>query len=156
VPPARVIPKASPPIESQPIVASPPVGEVQPAEPTTTINPPDNAAPPPPVPTPTTTPPPVAIERPAQPAPAEPLPTPLQTTANPSAAEQRTRATLEAAKKDLARIDTRTFSADARAQYDLARRYVEQANDALTEKKFEFAQQLADKAATLAALLQRR
>ena len=154
VPPARVIPKASPPIESQPIVASPPVGEVQPAEPTT-INPPDNAAPTPPVPTPATTPPPVATERPAQPTPAEP-PATLQTTANPSAAEQRTKATLLAAGKDLARIDVRTLSADARAQYDIARRYVEQANDALNEKKFEFAQQLADKAATLAALLQRR
>ena len=154
VPPARVIPKASPPIESQPIVASPPVGEVQPAEPTT-INPPDNATPPPPVPVPAPTPPPVATERPAQPAAAEPPPT-LQTTADPTAAEQRTRASLQAATRDLGRIDVRTLSADAKAQYDIARRYVEQATDALNEKKFEFAQQLADKAATLAALLQRR
>jgi outer membrane biosynthesis protein TonB len=154
VPPARVIPKASPPIESQPIVASPPVGEVQPAEPTT-INPPDNSTPPPPVPTPPPTPPPVATERPAQPAAAEPPPT-LQTTADPTAAEQRTRASLQSATRDLGRIDVRTLSADAKAQYDLARRYVEQATDALNEKKFEFAQQLADKAATLAALLQRR
>jgi hypothetical protein len=155
LPPTRVIPKASSPIESQPIVASPPVGEVQPAAPATTINPPDNAAPPTPVPAPTTTPPPVAIERPAQPAPSEPPPT-LQTTANPTAAEQRTRTVLQGATKDLDRIDVRTLSADARAQYDIARRYVEQANEALNEKKFEFAQQLADKAATLAALLQRR
>ena len=153
VPPARVIPKASPPIESQPIVASPPVQEVQPATPTT-INPPD-AAPPPPVPTPAVAPPPVAAERPAQPAAAEPPPT-LQTTANPTAAEQHTKAVLYSATQNLDRIDVRTLSADAKAQYDIARRYVEQANDALNEKKFEFAQQLADKAATLAALLQRR
>jgi hypothetical protein len=154
VPPPRVIPKASPPIESQPIVASPPVGEVQPAAPTT-INAPDTAAPPPPVPAPAATPPPVANERPAQPAAAEPLPT-LQTTANPTVAEQHTRTALQAATRDLERIDVRTLSADAKAQYDLARRYVEQANEALKEKKFEFAEQLADKAATLAALLQRR
>lgn len=154
VPPPRVIPKASPPIESQPIVASPPVGEVQPAAPTT-INPPDTAAPLPPIPPPATPPPPVATERPAQPAAAEPPPT-LQTTADPTAAENRTRASLQAATRDLMRIDVRTLSADAKAQYDIARRYVEQANDALNEKKFEFAQQLADKAATLAALLQRR
>jgi hypothetical protein len=155
VPPARVIPKASPPIESQPIVASPPVGEVQPAAPATTINPPDAAAPPPPAPAPATTPPPVATERPAPPAAAEPPPT-LQTTANPTAAEQHTRTALAAATRDLGRIDVRTLSADAKAQYDIARRYVEQAYDALNEKKFEFAEQLADKAATLAALLQRR
>jgi hypothetical protein len=152
VPPPRVIPKASPPIESQPIVASPPVGEVQPAAPTT-INPPDTA-PPPPVPQPTVAPPPVATERPAQPAAAEPPPT-LQTSANPTAAENHTRTVLQAATRDLDRIDVRTLSADAKAQYDIARRYVEQAGDALNEKKFEFAQQLADKAATLAALLQR-
>jgi hypothetical protein len=142
VPPPRVVPKASPPIESQPIVASPPVGEVQPAAPTT-INPPD-ATPPPPAPTP-------AIA----PAAAEPPPT-LQTSANPTAAEQHTRTVLQSASRDLDRIDVRTLSADAKAQYDIARRYVEQAGDALNEKKFEFAQQLADKAATLAALLQRR
>jgi hypothetical protein len=127
---------------------------VQPAAPTT-INPPDTVAPPPPTPPPATTPPPVATERPAQPASAEPPPT-LQTVADPTAAEQRTRASLFAATRDLGRIDVRQLSADAKAQYDLARRYVEQATDALNEKKFEFALQLADKAATLAALLQRR
>lgn len=155
VPPARVIPQASQPIESQPIVASPPVGEVQPATPTA-IAPPDTtpsvpaAVPPPAAVTP---PPPVAAERP--PAPAEPPPT-LQTTANPGAAEQRTRAALANATRDLNRIDARNLGADAKAQYDMARRFVEQANEALTAKNFEFAQQLADKAATLAALLPRR
>ena len=47
----------------------------------------------------------------------EPLPS-LQSTANPTAAEQRTRAALVSAQRDLARIDVRTLSADARAQYD--------------------------------------
>jgi outer membrane biosynthesis protein TonB len=150
VAPPRVVPSATEPIESQPIVASPPVGEVQSPTPAT-IKPPETPAPapaPPPPPAPA-----AAIERPA-PAPAEPPPT-LQTT-NPSVAEQRTRVSLASATRDLGRIDTRRLSTDAKAQYDIARRFIAQATDALNEKNFEFAQQLADKAATLAALLQRR
>jgi len=154
VPPRRVIPHASQPIESQPIVASPPVGEVQPTTPSA-VKPPDAAPPAPPATPPpaAATPPPVAAERPSTP-PSEPPPT-LQTTANPGAAEQRTKAALVNATRDLGRIDVRTLSADAKAQYDIARRFVEQANDALNARNFDFAQQLADKAATLAALLQK-
>ena len=153
VPPPRVIPQARQPIESQPIVASPPVGEVQPATPPS-INPAD-AAPATPPPTPPAAPPAVATERPATPAAQEPPPT-LQTTANPEAAEQRTRTALANATRDLGRIDVGRLSADGKAQYDIARRFVAQATEALNAKNFEFAQQLADKAATLAALLQRR
>lgn len=152
-PPPRVIPTAREPIEGQPLVAPTPVGEVQ-AQPPAGIKPPDAA--PATSPGPATSPPapPAVAERPA---PASPEPPPsLQTTANPTAAEQRTRASLASAQRDLARIDVRTLSADAKAQYDIARRFVAQANDALGDKNFEFAQQLADKAATLAALLQRR
>ena len=137
-PPPRVVPVATTPIESQPIVVSQPVGEVQ-------------STPPAPVPVPSPTPP-VATERPAQPA-AEPPS--LQTSANPSAAEQRTRAALASSTRDLGRIDVRSLGPDARAQYDIARRFVAQAADALNGKNYEFALQLADKAATLAALLQR-
>jgi len=152
-PPPRVVPAAKEPIEGQPIVA-PPVGEVQrPAPPAIkpqeqTASPPPASPPAAPAPAPS-----AASERP-QAAP-EPAPT-LQTTANPTVAEQRTRAALANATRDLARIDVRSLNADARAQYDIARRFVTQANDALARKNFEFAQQLADKAATLAALLQRR
>jgi len=95
----------------------------------------------------------VAVERPPAPAPEPPLA--LQTTADPAAAEQRTRVALASATRDLGRIDVRALSADAKAQYDIARRFVTQATDALNAKNFEFARQLADKAATLAALLQR-
>jgi hypothetical protein len=156
-PPPRVIPAARVPIESQPIVAPAPVGEVQTPAPAA-ITPP--GAPPATSPqgpaAPATSPagPPAVAERPAPQTP-EPLPS-LQSTTNPTAAEQRTRAALVNAQRDLARIDVRTLSADAKAQYDIARRFVSQANDALTARNFEFAQQLADKAATLAALLQRR
>ena len=153
-PPPRVVPVAVAPIESQPIVASPPVGDV-PAPPPSDRIPERPAAP--------------RQERPERPGPApaepaavaRPAPDPperntLQTTANPAAAEQRTRAALANATRDLGRIDARALGTDARAQYDIARRFVAQASDALNKKNFEFAQQLADKAATLAALLQKR
>jgi hypothetical protein len=154
-PPARVIPAAREPIEGQPIVAAP-VGEVQAPTPAA-IKPPETAAAPAPAPAaaaPQQPPPAAAEQRPVPPSP-EPPPS-LQTTTNPSAAEQRTRAALANAQRDLGRIDVRSLSADARAQYDIARRFVSQANAALNDRNFEFAQQLADKAATLAALLQRR
>jgi hypothetical protein len=137
-PPPRVVPVATPPIDSQPIVA-PPVGEVQ------TPAPAAIAAEPPP-------PPAAAPERPPA---AAPAPLTLQTTTDPAAAEQRTRASLASATRDLGRIDVRSLSPDARTQYNLARRFVAQASDALKAKNYEFAQQLADKAATLAALLRR-
>lgn len=153
IPPPRVIPQAKQPIESQPIVASPPVGEVQTTTPAA-IQPPD-AAPATPVPQPPPAPAPVAAERPLVTPSPEPPPT-LQTTTNPEAAEQRTRTALANAARDLGRIDVRALSADGKAQYAIARRWLTQASDALTGKNYEFAQQLADKAATLAALLQRR
>ena len=155
-PPPRVVPSTREPIEGQPIVAPPagPIGNIQ--TPAPVASKPAEQTPPPPVPAPAAPAPtpPVAAERPAQPSP-EPPPT-LQTTTNPTASEQRTRAALANATRDLGRIDVRSLSVDAKAQYDIARRFVAQANDALNAKNFEFAQQLADKAATLAALLQRR
>jgi len=154
-PPPRVVPTAQALIEGQPIVAPTPVGEVQTPAPQaiTPAGAPSTSPQAPPAPA-TPPGPPVAAERPAPQTP-EPPPT-LQSTTNPTAAEQRTRAALVNAQRDLARIDVRTLSADARAQYEIARRFVSQANAALNERNFEFAQQLADKAATLAALLQRR
>jgi outer membrane biosynthesis protein TonB len=151
-PPARVVPTATEPIESQPIVASPPVPEVQPPAPVA-IKPQQETPPPAPAPAAPPPAPPVVAERPAPP-PAEPPPT-LQTT-NTNVAEQRTRVSLANATRDLGRIDIRALSTDAKAQYDMARRFIAQATEALNAKNFEFAQQLADKAATLAALLQKR
>ncbi len=68
-------------------------------------------------------------------------------------AEQRVRASLAQASRDLSRINTRALNAEAKAQYDIARRFVEQAGDALRAKNFVFAGQLADKASNLAMLL---
>ena len=90
--------------------------------------------------------------------PSEPVASPrtLQTTADASGAEQKVRALLANAARDLGRIDSRTLSADAKAQYDIARRFSEQAEEALKAKNLVFAGQLADKASTLAALLLKR
>jgi hypothetical protein len=140
-PPARLVPVATQLIDSQPIVA-PPVGEVQSQTPATIAAEPSSLPPPPPA----------VVERPPAPVPASST---LQTTTDPGAAEQRTRAALASATRDLGRINARALSPDAKTQYDIARRFVTQATDALRAKNYEFAQQLADKAATLATLLQR-
>jgi hypothetical protein len=157
-PPARVVP-----IASQPIVATP----------TPTVDDVPSRAPEPINPTPPAPPPRVDRGEQAPPARTEtpadagaataPVPTPaptpppaLQTTANPTEAEQRTRTALENAKRDLNRIDVRRLNSEARSQYDIARRFVQQAEEALKNRNPVFAEQLADKAATLAALLQRQ
>ena len=97
-------------------------------------------------------------------APSEP-PRPVEQTVQPPATLQTTptgadgevertiRALLARATADLNRIDYRALNADARTQYDTAKRFVGQAQDALRAKNLLFAQNLADKAASLAAQL---
>jgi hypothetical protein len=86
------------------------------------------------------------------PAAAAPVP-PLQTTANVTELEKTIRARMAQALRDLDRTDARALSPERRAQYDTARRFLQQADDALKVKNLVFAEQLADKAATLAAAL---
>jgi len=118
------------------------------------------AAPPKPAPAPKlekpdkTEPPPAAPAKPA--ADAVPPAVSLQTTAKVGELEQKIRALLARATRDLDKIDVRTLSTDGRAQYDEARRFGEQAEAALKVKNLAFAEQLADKAATLASLLAKR
>jgi hypothetical protein len=57
------------------------------------------------------------------------------------------------ASADLSRIDYRALNEDARTQYDTAKRFVTQAEDALRTRNLVFARNLADKAAALAAQL---
>lgn len=82
-------------------------------------------------------------------------PTILQTT--PAAAEgeveRSIRASLQRASADLNRIDYRALNADARTQYDTAKRWVRQADDAIRAKNLVFAKSIAEKAATIAAQL---
>jgi hypothetical protein len=101
-----------------------------------------------------------AAEEPPRPAPVTPPATPpaattLQTT--PAAAqgevERAIRATMTRASAALNKIDYRALNANARTQYDTAKRFVEQAEDAIRMKNLPFAKNLADKAAVLAAQL---
>jgi outer membrane biosynthesis protein TonB len=87
--------------------------------------------------------------QPPAPAPAPPL----QTTANVAEVETTIRARIADARRDLDRIDARGLTPERRAQYDTAKRFLQQAEDALKVKNLVFAEQLADKAATLAAAL---
>ncbi len=95
---------------------------------------------------------------PAKPTADEPPPasTSLQTTANVDEEVRKIRALLGRASSDLKQVNYSTLTGDRKSQYDTAKRFVEQAEDALKEKNVLFARQLADKAATLAALLVKR
>jgi hypothetical protein len=152
LPPPRVV---SSPIESEPIVTAVPPIEAPGPRPAPNApraaaprpertDPPAQAAVPPSAPPPPATPP---VEEPAR---------TLQTTANAPQAEQRTRGLLANAMRDLNRIDYRALGKDAQAQYDIAKRFTEQAEEALQAKNVLFAEQLADKAAALAAQLLKR
>jgi hypothetical protein len=146
----------SSPIESEPTVTGAP--PIEGPTPRTTPEPPRAAAPRPERPAP---PPAAAASETPAPNPATPLPVDepprtLQTTANAGPAEQRIRGLLANASRDLSRIDYRALSADAQAQYDIAKRFTEQADEALSKKNIVFAEQLADKAAGLAAQLAKR
>jgi hypothetical protein len=95
---------------------------------------------------------PKAAEEAPKPAPPS---TTLQTT--PTGAEgeveRSIRATLTRAASDLARVDYRGLNADARTQYDTAKRFIQQAEEAARAKNLVFAKNLAEKAGALAAQL---
>ena len=57
------------------------------------------------------------------------------------------------ATRDLARVNTASLGGDGRAQYDTAKRFIIQADDAIKAKNLVFAKSLADKAVALAAQL---
>ena len=82
-------------------------------------------------------------------------PATLQTT--PAAADEELergiRTTLVHASAELDRCDYRRLGADARIQYDTAKRFILQAEDAVRDKNLVFARNLADKALTLAIQL---
>lgn len=96
-----------------------------------------------------------------QPRPSE-APRPPQTTLQTTPVEQeadvlrKVRDLLAKATADLSRIDYNRLNADARTQYDQAKRFGSQADEAVKAKNLVFAGYLADKAATLAAQLSGR
>jgi hypothetical protein len=65
------------------------------------------------------------------------------------------RALLARAARDLGRVDYQALDTDGRAQYETARRFMQQADDALKARNVMFAGKLADKAATMASVLLR-
>ncbi len=79
----------------------------------------------------------------------------LQTQGAGARADQSIRTLLAQAARDLGRVDYQGLDADGRAQYDTARRFMQQADDALKARNVMFAGKLADKAATMAAVLVR-
>ena len=87
--------------------------------------------------------------------PAKPPTSTLQTT--PTGAEGEVerdiKTMLGRASDNLNHIDYRALNTDARMQYDTAKRFIRQAEDALRAKNLVFARNLADKAAALAAQL---
>jgi outer membrane biosynthesis protein TonB len=83
-------------------------------------------------------------------------PTTLQTTPTQreEEVERRIWGLLGQAKADLNRINYQALTSDGRTQYEQAKRFISQAEDALQRaRNFVYANNLADKAATIAAQL---
>jgi hypothetical protein len=142
-PPSRVFA----PIEEEPLVSSP-VAEA-PVVPAPRV---------PPTTQPARRTPPPEPERPAPtpaPAPSFDPPRQLQAVSAPPdpEAEKRINELLRNAKGDLSRVDYRGLTRGGREQYDSAKGFTEEAEKALKERNFIYAQTAADKAAKLAAEL---
>jgi hypothetical protein len=91
-----------------------------------------------------------------QAAPPEPRPAatePAPTLRAPGSEEKPIRERLTVAQSSLSRVDYSKLSTDGRSQYEQSKRFIQQAEQALKDQNFVFAQTLADKAATLAAEL---
>jgi hypothetical protein len=147
-PPARVIAAAEEPIATAPAEPLEPA----PAPASTTRRPvrrPENREP---AQKPEPTPP--ADAPLPQAAPAEPaVTTPVPTLRAPGSAEKPIRDLVIRAQRDLARVDYAKLTEAGKTQYEQSKRFAEQAEQALKDQNFPFAQTLADKAATLAAEL---
>ena len=144
-PPPRVVAIYMP--EPEPIPLTPAVEPASPVRPPQRPSRPEQRAEPT-----TTTPDPV--ESVARPAPAPSL-TLTPSPGSEAQTEAAIRDLLERAKRDLGRVNSASLTGDGRAQYDTARRFIQQAEDALRTRNIVFAGKLADKAATMAAVLVR-
>jgi outer membrane biosynthesis protein TonB len=142
-PPARVII----PTEEPEVAAAPPPAETPTA----------SAPAPPPRPTTRPAPQPQTPTEPQQATPpvasTEPPRASRPTTPTEIAEERRIRDILQRADRDINRVDTRRLTVDGRAQFDQSKRLAQQAEEAVKDRNWVFAETLADKAATLAAEL---
>ena len=138
-------PPAPMPLVAEPARSTPPRPRPTPREQPARVEPPK--------PEPKAEPPPVEPVKPVDEPPKSP--STLQTT--PATAEgeveRAIRASLMRANADLSRIDYRVLNADAKTQYDTAKRFIRQADDAMRAKNLVYAKTVADKAAALAAQL---
>jgi hypothetical protein len=144
-PPPRVVAVYAP--EPEPIPLAP---AVEPAPP---VRPPSRPAPPQQKPEPTT-----AAPDPAESVARPPTGPSLTLTPTPGSESQTVAAIrdlLGKATRDLSRVNSASLNNDGRTQYDTARRFIQQAEDALRARNIVFAGKLADKAATMAAVLGR-
>jgi len=144
-PPPRVVAAYEP--EPEPIAVTPPV------EPATPVRPPARAPRPEQKPEPTTTTP-EPVENVARPAPGPSL-TLTPTPGSEAQTVTAIRELLGRASRDLSRVNVASLGTDGRSQYETARRFIQQADDALKTRNIVFAGKLADKAATMAAVLVR-
>jgi outer membrane biosynthesis protein TonB len=133
------------PLVTEPARNTPPRPRPVPREPPARVEPPK--------PEPPKVEPPIEVPKPVEEPPKSP--STLQTT--PATAEgeveRAIRASLLRANADLNRIDYRVLNADAKTQYDTAKRFIRQADEALRAKNLVFAKTVADKAVVLAAQL---
>jgi len=144
-PPPRVFAPIDEPLAATPVVAERPPAEA-----------PQVTPPRPPRRTAATAPEPEKVE--PAPVPPQPVPEPpreLRAASAPADAEadRKVRALLALASRDLANVDYRKLSAAGREQYDQAKSFGEQADEALKQRNYVFAATLADKAAKLATEL---
>jgi hypothetical protein len=143
-PPGRVVVPAAQQPTLPPVVNEPATTPASATTRTPVRNPMPRPTAPPPVDPPATDPPPATL----------PPPT-LLTSANNAEFEKRVREQLKGAQANLSQVNPKSLGPDARAQYDSAQGFVRQAEEALKVKNLVYAGQLADKAATMAALLRR-
>jgi outer membrane biosynthesis protein TonB len=85
----------------------------------------------------------------AKPAPAEGVVRTPETRNEPEIA-RKVRELLAGARRDLKQVNVPALGRDARAQYDTAQRFIDQAEGALSVRNYMFANYLADKAEALA------
>ena len=151
---------AVPPREVEPIEVETPQPVPLPEEPARTPSPRLRPSPPqtpraeqPKTEAPKTEQPPVEAPKPEE-EPAKP-PALLQTTPPNTEGdlERGIRASLTRAQTDLNRIDAARLNADARVQYETAKSFIRQAEQAVKAKNLLFAKSVADKAAMIAAQL---
>jgi len=98
--------------------------------------------------------PPEPVEAVARPSPAPSLtltPTPGSEAQTVTAIQDM----MSRAARDLSRVNANALNADGRSQFETARRFLQQAEEALKTRNIVFAGRLADKAATMAAILVR-